>query len=86
VNPVHERLTGLTGAQALALDVEIEHLNRLGKGDEALRRKLGRFDEAGAGRVRHALSAEYPSVPRGLLAARDLDGPPRCLLLPPEFA
>jgi hypothetical protein len=86
VNPVHERLTGLTGAQALALDVEIEHLNRLGKGDEALRRKLGRFDEAGAGCVRHALSAEYPSVPRGLLAARRQDGPPRCLLLPPEFA
>jgi glycosyltransferase involved in cell wall biosynthesis len=86
VNPVHERLTGLGGAQALALDVEIEHLSRLRKGEEALRRKLDRFDEAGAGRVRHALSAEYPSLPRGLLAARNGDGPPRCLLLPPEFA
>ncbi|OGR34863.1 MAG: hypothetical protein A2051_11275 [Desulfovibrionales bacterium GWA2_65_9] len=85
VNPVHERLMGLSGAQALALDVEIEHLSRLRKGDAALRQKLERFDEAGAGRVRHALSAEYPSIPRGLLAARSLDGPPRCLLLPPEF-
>jgi hypothetical protein len=86
VNPVHERLTGIAGAQALALDVEIEHLNRLGKGPAALRQKLDRFDEAGAGRVRHALSAEYPSVPRGLLAARRPDGCPRCLLLPPEFS
>lgn len=86
VNPVHERLTGVSGAQALALDVEIEHVSRLRKGTAALRQKLDRFDEAGAGRVRHALSAEYPSVPRGLLAARSQDGPPRCLLLPPEFA
>lgn len=90
VNPVHERLTGLGGVQALALDVEIEHLSRLRKGDEVLRRKLERFDEAGAGRVRHALSAEYPSVSRGLLAARwpgpGQDVPPRCLLLPPESA
>lgn len=85
VNPVHERLNGLSGAQALALDVEIEHLSRLRKGAEALRRKLDRFDEAGAGQVRHALSLEYPSVARGLLAARGPDGPPRCLLLPPEF-
>ncbi|MDO9083704.1 MAG: glycosyl transferase family 2 [Humidesulfovibrio sp.] len=86
VNPVHERLTGLNGAQALALDVEIEHLSRLRKGAEALRRKLSGFDEAGAGRVRHALSAEYPSLPRGLLAARRPGSPLRCLLLPPEFA
>ena len=86
VNPVHERLTGVCGAQALALDVEIEHLSRLRKGTEALRRKLSGFDEAGAGRVRHALSEEYPSVPRHLVAARRPDGPPRCLLLPPEPA
>jgi hypothetical protein len=88
VNPVHERLTGLAGAQALALDVEIEHLSRLRKGDEALRRKLERFDEAGAGRVRHAMSAEYPRISRGLVAARGPGQaePPRCLLLPPEFA
>ena len=86
VNPVHERLTGLNGAQALALDVEIEHLSRLRKGDAVLRSKLAGFDRAGAGRVRHALSAEYPSVSRALLAASGRDGPPRCLLLPPEFS
>jgi glycosyltransferase involved in cell wall biosynthesis len=86
VNPVHERLAGLCGAQALALDVEIEHLSRLRKGPEAQRQRLDRFDEAGAGRVRHALSAEYPSLARGLLAARVQPGPPRCLLLPPEFS
>ena len=86
VNPVHERLTGISGAQALALDVEIEHLSRLRKADAVLRSKLAGFDQAGAGRVRHALSAEYPSVPRALLAASVNDGPPRCLLLPPEFS
>ena len=83
VNPVHERLTGLTGCQALALDVEIEHLSRLRKDVDELRRKLAGFDAAGQGRVRHALSAEYPSVPRGLVASRHA-GRPRCLLLPLE--
>ncbi len=83
VNPVHERLTGLAGPQALALDVEIEHLNRLGKSEEDIRRKLAGFDEAGDGRVRHALSAEYPSVPRHFLSSRRAVLP-RGLLLPPE--
>jgi len=86
VNPVHERLTGVSGGQALVLDLEIEHLNRLGRGAQDIRRKLAGFDAAGAGRVRHALSAEYPRVPRGLVAARSLGRPFRCLLLPPEFA
>lgn len=85
VNPVHERLTGISGVQALALNVEIEHLSRLRKGVDDLRRKLVGFDEAGAGFVRHALSLEYPSQPRGILAARIADEGPRCLLLPPEF-
>lgn len=91
-NPVHERLTGLAGPQALALGLEIEHLSRLRKNEDQLRNKLSGFDLAGAGRVRHALSAEYPSVPRGLVSpslaplGRDPLGPglPRCLLLPPE--
>lgn len=82
-NPVHERLTGLAGPQALALDVEIEHLNRLGRSEEDIRRKLAGFDEAGEGRVRHALSAEYPSVPRGFLSSHRA-GLPRGLLLPPD--
>lgn len=91
-NPVHERLTGLAGPQGLALGLEIEHLSRLRKNEGQLRDKLSGFDLAGAGRVRHALSAEYPSVPRGLVSpslapqGRDSCGPgqPRCLLLPPE--
>lgn len=83
VNPVHERLTGLAGGQGLALDVEIEHLSRLRKDEGELRRKLAGFDAAGAGRVRHALSAAYPSVLRSLLAPRRA-GPGRGLLLPPD--
>lgn len=81
VNPVHERLVGLAGGQALAPDLEILHLNRLRKGDDELRRKLAGFDAAGGGAVRHALSAEYPSVPRWLLASPGLE-PLRGLLLP----
>lgn len=84
-NPVHERLVGLSGGQGLALGLEIEHLSRLRKGRGELERKLRGFDEAGAGRVRHALSAEYPSVPRAVVS-----DPPGCwvrpLLLPPELA
>lgn len=85
INPVHERLTGIAGPQALVLDLEIEHHNRLGRDEDAIRQKLAGFDEAGAGRVRHALSAEYPSMPRALLASRRV-GLPRGLLLPPELA
>ena len=85
INPVHERLTGIAGPQALALDLEIEHQNRLGRDEDAIRQKLAGFDEAGAGRVRPTLSAEYPSMPRTLLASHRV-GLPRGLLLPPEFA
>jgi hypothetical protein len=81
VNPVHERLTGLVGPQALALDIEIEHLNRLRKSEVEIRQKLEGFDQAGGGRVHHALSPEYPSVPRELVASRRI-GLPRGLLLP----
>jgi len=84
MNPVHERLVGLVGPQALALDMEIEHLNRLRKSEAEIRRKLEGFDEAGGGQVRHALSVEYPSVPRALLASRRI-GLPRGLLLPPDI-
>lgn len=83
VKPVHERLEGLAGGQGLALDVEIEHLSRLRKDEAELKRKLAGFDQAGAGRVRHALSAHYPSVPRGLLSPRPGKGL-RGLLLPPD--
>jgi hypothetical protein len=80
VNPVHERLVGLSGQQGLALCVNIEHLSRLRKNEAQLRAKLEVFDAAGAGHVRHALSAAYPSVPRSLVS-----GEGRCLLLPPEM-
>lgn len=83
-NPVHERLTGLSGGQGLALGVEIEHLSRLRKGRGELERKLRGFDEAGAGRVRHALSAEYPSVARDVVSGAE-SGSVRPLLLPPEL-
>jgi len=83
-NPVHERLTGLAGRQGLALGMEIEHLNRLRRSDEHIRRKLAGFDEAGAGRIRHALSVEYPSVSRGVLSCSPGRG--RWFVLPPQFA
>lgn len=94
VNPVHERLAGLPGPplrQGLALDVEILHLNRLRKGREEIEAKLAGFDQAGGGRVRHALSAEYPSVPLELVAAQAPSAPlgqrgPRVLLLPEQVA
>lgn len=89
VNPVHERLTGLCGAQGLVLNLEIEHLSRLRKDAESQRRKLAGFDDAGRGGVRHVLSAEYPSLPRRLLEPADpggiLGGAPRGLVLPGEL-
>jgi len=88
VNPVHERLAGLTGAQGLVLDLEIEHLSRLRKDAAALESKLAGFDAASGGGVRHVLSAEYPSLPRELLAERPGAGQPRPgprgLVLPSE--
>jgi len=83
-NRVHERLAGIAGRQGLALDVEIFHASRLRKTDAELARKLEGFNQAGEGRVRHALSTEYPSVARALLAARTPG--PRGLLLPLETA
>lgn len=85
VGTVHERLTGLAGRQALSLDLEIEHLSRLRKGEAEIRRKLEGFDAAGAGSVHHTLSAEYPSVPRSLLASHRA-ALPRGLLLPAKMA
>jgi hypothetical protein len=83
VNPVHERLVGLHGAQGLALDLEIEHLSRLRKDAAAIRGKLSGFDAASGGGLHHVLSAEYPSLPRELLVPAGVRGP-RGLVLPPE--
>jgi hypothetical protein len=81
---VHERLTGLCGRQGLALDLELVHLSRIRKSEAELRRKLQGFDEAGTGLVRHALSVEYPSVPRDLVSPR-ASSVQRGLLLPSEL-
>lgn len=80
VNPVHERLSGVAGGQALALTVEIEHLSRLRKSEDELRRKLSGFDAAGGEAVRHVLNAEYPRVERDVLAPRGSRGPGGLLL------
>jgi len=87
-NPVHERLSGVCGRQALALDVEIVHLSRLRKSEEELRRKLQGFDAAASGGLRHALSREYPNVPRTLVGPRPEIpwGAQRGLLLPSDVA
>lgn len=84
-NPVHERLVGLEGGQGLALGLEIEHLSRLRKDRQEQARKLAGFDRAGGGSVRHALSEEYPSVPREVVSG-PAGGPVRPLLLPPELS
>jgi len=63
--PVHERLTGIEGRTALALDAPILHYSRLRKTPEELAAKLKRFDETGG--LRHVLSGDYPTVARSLL-------------------
>jgi hypothetical protein len=64
VRPVHERLTGIEGRVALALDAPIHHFSRLRKSPEELAAKLKRFDEAGGDRIRHLLNDAYPSLAR----------------------
>ncbi|MBG0790760.1 MAG: glycosyl transferase family 2 [Desulfovibrionaceae bacterium] len=63
--PVHERLTGITGRAALALDAPILHYSRLRKSPEELAAKLKRFDETG--NISHILNADYPTLDRSLL-------------------
>lgn len=65
--PVHEVLTGLTPPLGLPLSGSILHFNSLGRAEGAIRDKLALFDAASGGGVRHALSAEYPSLPLALL-------------------
>lgn len=63
--PVHERLTGVEGRTALALDAPILHYSRLRKTPEELAAKLKRFNETGG--LRHVLNRDYPTVARSLL-------------------
>jgi hypothetical protein len=65
--PVHEVLTGLAPPLGLPLSGSILHFNSLGRAEGAIRDKLALFDAASGGGVRHALSAEYPSLPLALL-------------------
>ncbi|WP_419787539.1 glycosyl transferase family 2 [Pseudodesulfovibrio sp.] len=62
--PVHERLTGVEGRVALAMDAPILHYSRINKSPEALGEKLKRFDAAAAGRIVHRLNQDYPSLER----------------------
>jgi hypothetical protein len=83
VRPIHERLEGLSGRAALALDAPILHYNRLLADDASVVEKLAAFSAA-PGAPRHHLSHAYPTLPRDFFAA--LAGKPplaRVLLLPP---
>ena len=62
--PVHERLTGIEGRVALALDAPILHYSRLRKSPEQLSAKLKRFDEASGDAIAHMLNDDYPSLER----------------------
>ena len=66
--PIHERLTGLEGRTALALDAPILHYSRLRKSPTELTAKLKRFDEAGGDSVQHMLNDDYPSLERTLFS------------------
>ncbi|MUM76131.1 glycosyl transferase family 2 [Pseudodesulfovibrio sp. F-1] len=78
--PVHERLCGISGRTALALDAPILHLSRIRKTPEQLAAKLERFRQAG-GPV-HRLNSEYPHLPRTLFPeAAFISGALQTLLL-----
>ncbi|MFH1914963.1 MAG: glycosyltransferase [Pseudomonadota bacterium] len=78
--PVHERLTGLTGRTALALDAPILHLSRMRKTPEQLAAKLERFRQLGG--PTHRLNSDYPHLPRALFPeAAFISGALQTLLL-----
>lgn len=60
--PIHEKLAGLDGPAAIALDLPIKHYSRLRKSPEQIREKLARFDKAAARDSLHRLNEEYPSL------------------------
>lgn len=80
LHPVHERLTGLDGPEALALDLALRHHTHLRKRPEDIRAKLAVFDQAGG--LRHTLSADYPRLPLALLEPAPRGAAVRGLLLP----
>ena len=83
VRPVHERLEGLAGRAALALDAPLLHYNRLLDDEGAVKAKLAAYDAA-AGQPRHHFSRDYPSLPLTFFTALSGDRREgRVLLLPP---
>lgn len=78
--PVHERLGGIAGRVALALDAPILHLSRVRKTPEQLAAKLERFSQLGG--QTHRLNADYPHLPRALFPeAAFISGALQTLLL-----
>ena len=82
VRPLHERLEGLAGRTALALDAPILHHNRLVADPAAVTGKLAAFSRL-PGAAAHCLSADYPSLPLEFFTALARpDGPGRLFVLP----
>jgi hypothetical protein len=82
VRPVHERLEGLSGRAALALDAPLVHHNRLLADDGTVTAKLAAYDAA-AGTPRHHLSPDYPTLPLAFFTTFiGKPVPGRVLLLP----
>ena len=82
IRPIHERLEGLTGRMALALDAPILHYNRLLTDDAAVASKLDAFSAVPGAPVHH-LSRAYPTLPRDFFDSLCPEmAPPRILLLP----
>lgn len=62
--PIHEKVTGIEGRVAIALDAPILHYSRIRKNPEELAAKLRRFDEASGEQIQHLLNDDYPSLDR----------------------
>lgn len=80
--PLHERLEGLAGRTALALDGPILHHNRLVADAAAVSGKLAAFSRL-PGAATHRLSADYPTLPLEFFTAlAPPAGQERLLVLP----
>jgi hypothetical protein len=84
VRPVHERLEGLSGRAALALDTHLLHGNRLLADAASVAAKLAAYS-AVPGAPGHHLSADYPGLPLDFFLDRPGGGPGGRVLLPPPM-
>lgn len=66
--PIHEKVTGIEGRVALALEAPILHYSRLRKTPDELANKLKKFDEASGDMVHHILNDDYPNMERSQFA------------------